>query len=133
MAQRRILVADDESYLTQILFLNLQRRGYQVLVAGDGAAAYALALAHLPDLVISDYQMPILDGLGLCLRLKDTASTAHIPILMLTARGHTLDAADLRRTNIRAVLPKPFSVRELFPKIDLALGAKAAAERKAAG
>jgi DNA-binding response OmpR family regulator len=131
MAQRRILIADDESYVTQILNLNLQRRGYTVFVAGDGAAAYDLAVAHAPDLVISDYQMPILDGLGLCMRLKSNPLTAHVPVLLLTARGHTLTPDDLARTNIRAVLPKPFSIRELFPKIEAALRIDSAEERKA--
>jgi DNA-binding response OmpR family regulator len=133
MAQRRILIADDESYVTQILALNLQRRGFAVAVAGDGQAAYELAMAQVPDLLITDYQMPVIDGLGLCARLKSNPMTAHVPILMLTARGHTLSADELASLNIRVVLPKPFSLRELFPKIERALCAPAAGERKAAG
>lgn len=131
MAQRRILIADDESYVTQILNLNLQRRGYAVFVAGDGGTAFDLAVAQVPDLVISDCQMPVLDGLALCMRLKSNAKTAHVPVLLLTARGHTIEAEDLARTNIRAVVPKPFSIRELFPKIERALRVEAAEERKA--
>lgn len=133
MAQRRILIADDESYVTQILALNLQRRGFAVDVAGDGQAAYELAMAHVPDLLITDYQMPVIDGLGLCARLKSNPMTAHVPVLMLTARGHTLTEDELASTNIRVVLPKPFSLRELFPKIERALCPEAAGERKVAG
>jgi CheY-like chemotaxis protein len=133
MAQFRILVADDEDYLTQILQSNLQRRGYEVAVARDGLAAYELAVKLVPDLVISDYQMPVLDGLALCIRLKETLATAHIPALMLTARGHRLTPEELERTNIRAVLPKPFSIRELIPKIESLLNGQSAAVRKAAG
>jgi CheY-like chemotaxis protein len=131
MAKRRILIADDECYVTQILTLNLQRRGYAVITADDGQAAYDLALAQVPDLVVSDYQMPVLDGLGLCALLKSNPVTAHVPVLMLTARGHMLTPEELARTNIRAVLPKPFSVRDLFPKIEQALHVESAEGRKA--
>lgn len=133
MAQRRILIADDESYVTQILSLNLQRRGFGVAVACDGEAAYELAMAQVPDLVITDYQMPGIDGLGLCSRLKSNPMTAHVPVLMLTARGHTLSDDELASANIRGVVPKPFSLRELFPKIERALCPLSAGERKAAG
>lgn len=131
MPANRILIADDEDYLTQILQSNLERRGYEVIVTRDGSAAYEKAMAHVPDLVISDYQMPVLDGLGLCIRLKETLATAHIPVLLLTARGHQLEPQRLIRTNIRAVLPKPFSVRDLLPKVELLLRENVTAERKA--
>jgi DNA-binding response OmpR family regulator len=121
MAQQRIVIADDETYLTQLLGEKLRQRGFAVFIGNDGAAGFQLAVSHLPDLVISDFQMPVLDGLGMCAQLKSTPETAHIPVLMLTARGHALTPQDLARTNIRAVLSKPFSTRELFPKIDEAL------------
>lgn len=131
MAQQRILIADDESYLTQILSTTLQRRGYETFVANEGLAAYELALANLPNLLICDYQMPLLDGLALCTRLKSTPKTSDIPVLMLTARGHILSSDDLGRTNIRAVLSKPFSTRDLLPKIEEVL--RPACEQRKAG
>jgi DNA-binding response OmpR family regulator len=131
MAQQRILIADDESYLTQILTSTLRRRGYDVSAASDGLAAYEAAAANPPDLLICDYQMPGLNGLNLCVRLKATSETSGIPVLMLTARGHILTDDDLARTNIRAVLPKPFSARDLFPKIEDALRPATREQRKA--
>lgn len=131
MAQQRILIADDESYLTQILSATLRRRGYDVSAANDGGAAYDAAVANPPDLLICDYQMPVLDGLSLCARLKEKPETSGIPVLMLTARGHIMTSDDLARTNIRAVLPKPFSTRDLFPKIEEALRSAACGQRKA--
>ena len=131
MALHRILIADDENYLTQILRSNLERRGYEVAVTADGSAAYEKAISYIPDLVISDYQMPILDGLGLCMRLKETLATAHIPVLMLTARGHRVEPSELAGTNIRAILAKPFSIRDLLPKVEAMLSENIAVERKA--
>lgn len=131
MAKQRILIADDESYLTQILSSTLRRRGYDVTVASDGLTAYEAAVANPPDLLISDYQMPALDGLSLCARLRARSETSRIPVLLLTARGHILSSDDLARTNIRAVLPKPFSTRDLFPKIEEALRPTPCEQRKA--
>lgn len=129
MAQAQIVVADDEVFLTQLVSSNLRRRGYEVFVADNGDAAFKLALKHQPQLVVSDYQMPILDGLKLSMRLKENASTSHIPVLMLTARGHLITPEDLARTNIRALLSKPFSMRELMPKLEAVLPGTAAPER----
>lgn len=131
MAQQRIVIADDESYLTQLVGEKLRRRGYVVFVAHDGQAGFDLAVSHLPDLVISDFQMPVLDGLKMCIRLRAKAETSHIPVLMLTARGHVLTPEELRRANIRGVLPKPFSARDLFAKMDEILRAVAREQRKA--
>jgi CheY-like chemotaxis protein len=71
----------------------------------------------LPDLICSDFQMPLMSGLELAERLKATAETAHIPILMLTARGHRITPTQLAQTNIRTMLAKPFSARELVAKL----------------
>lgn len=131
MARQRILIADDESYLRQILSTTLQQRGYDVSAACDGTVAYDAAVANPPDLLICDYQMPALDGLSLCVRLKATSETSLIPVLMLTARGHILTNDDLVRTNIRAVLSKPFSTRDLLPKIEDALRPAVREQRKA--
>lgn len=131
MASPRILIADDESYLTQLLSSTLQRRGYDVSVAADGSSAWELATANPPDLLICDFQMPVMDGLELCTRLKANSTTSHVPVLMLTARGHILTPQDLARTNIGAVLAKPFSVRDLLPKIEAALGPNGRGQRRA--
>ena len=133
MPQRRILIADDEAYLTQIVTFNLERIGDKVIVADDGEAALRLAMEHVPDLVISDYQMPLLDGLSLSIRLRQEPRTAHIPVLMLTGRGHLIAPADMARTNIRMLLPKPFSSRELMTKLEEILGSTASGGIRQAG
>jgi len=113
----RILGADDERYITTTVSLKLRQAGAAVLVASDGAQAFDLALANLPDLICSGYQMPFLDGLQLAERLKNTPRTAHIPVLMLTSRGHRITPTQLIHSNIRALLGKPFSTRELVAKL----------------
>ena len=72
--------------------------------------------------MVTDYQMPGGNGLELCTRLRSTPETADIPALMLTARGYKLPQSDLERTNIRALLSKPFSPRQLLAVIQEHLG-----------
>jgi CheY-like chemotaxis protein len=122
MHKRRILVVDDEMYVTQILAFNLRRAGDEVLTADDGEQALGLAEEHLPDLIIADYQMPRLDGLGMCIRLRQDPRTANIPILMLTARKHRLNPEDLARAGVQFVLAKPFSARELMARVEELIG-----------
>jgi DNA-binding response OmpR family regulator len=112
-----ILVADDERYITTTIALKLRQAGGTVITACDGREAFELACNHVPDLICTDFQMPLMTGLELALRLKAIEQTAHIPILMLTARGHRITPSELARTNIRTLLAKPFSTRELLAKL----------------
>jgi CheY-like chemotaxis protein len=125
MTGRTILIADDEAYLTQILSFNIQKTGAKVIVARNGQESCALAEKHHPDLIVSDYQMPIMDGLAACIALKANPATAAIPVIMLTARGHKLSADELVKTNIRSLLAKPFSARDLITKIQEILASAA--------
>jgi len=118
MTGRTILLADDEAYLTQVLAFNIQKTGANVLVARNGQESCALAEKHHPDLIVSDYQMPIMNGLAACIALKANPSTATIPVIMLTARGHKLLAEELAKTNIRSLMAKPFSAKDLIAKIE---------------
>ncbi|HVP72794.1 MAG TPA: response regulator [Phycisphaerales bacterium] len=108
---QRILVVDDEAHILQVLSLKLRNAGYEVLTAVDGEEALEYATRQTIDVVISDYQMPYMTGLDLCRALARNPATANVPVLLLTARGHTLDPEDLTLRNIRDVLSKPFSPR----------------------
>lgn len=112
-----ILLVDDESHILHVVDLKLTNAGYRILTAEDGEEGLAAAIEHRPDLVISDYQMPFMTGLELCVALKQHEVTAGIPALMLTARGSGLEDDDLEQTNIAAVLSKPFSPREILAKV----------------
>jgi two-component system alkaline phosphatase synthesis response regulator PhoP len=118
MAGRTILIADDEPHLVHILAYNLTRAGAVVEIATNGQECVEIALRIRPDLIVSDYQMPVLDGLQASIQLRSNLATTHIPILMLTSRGHRLTPAELALTNIRAVMAKPFSIRQLLKSIE---------------
>lgn len=118
----RILVVDDEAHILQVLSLKLRNAGYEVITAVDGEEAFEYASKQNPDLVITDFQMPYMTGLELCRALAGQASTAKIPVLMLTARGHALEAEDLELGNIKDVLSKPFSPRAVVEQIQRLLG-----------
>ena len=114
MSSPMILLADDEAHITCVVAQKLRSAGFAVATARDGEEAFELACRVKPSLIITDLQMPRLSGLELALRLKQTPATAQTPLLMLTARGYILEQDSLARTNIRQVLTKPFSSREVL-------------------
>jgi CheY-like chemotaxis protein len=126
-AMKKVLVVDDEAHIVHVVSMKLRNAGYEVITAADGEEAFDTAVAQKPDMIITDLQMPVMSGLDLCVKLKITAETASIPALMLTARGFSLNASDLARTNIAGVLSKPFSPREILGKVqELLEGGRAA-------
>src|SRR5947209_19316641 len=94
MNEKKILVADDETHILSVVSLKLRNAGYNVLTARDGQEALDIATLEQPNLLITDYHMPMLSGLELCKRLKQNEATAKIPAIMLTARGYNLDPED---------------------------------------
>jgi len=111
-----ILVVDDESHIVHVVTLKLRNAGYHVLTAADGEEGLAMAEQHQPDLLITDYQMPYMTGLELCLELHKRHSGRPIPALMLTARGLSLASEYTEQANIVGLLSKPFSPREVLNK-----------------
>jgi CheY-like chemotaxis protein len=118
MSQKTIIIADDEAFLTQLLSHNLKKTGAAVVVVRNGLELCSQAESKRPDLIITDYQMPVMDGLTACKRLKANPATADIPVLMLTGRGHRMSREELAETNVRVLLPKPCSMREVMARID---------------
>jgi two-component system, OmpR family, alkaline phosphatase synthesis response regulator PhoP len=116
MKDRKVLVCDDESHVTNILSFKLQSAGARVTVACDGEEAFAMACEQVPDLIITDFEMPHLSGYEMAVKLRRNAATANIPLVMLTARGHRLSPQELAETNIRHLAAKPFSARDLVTK-----------------
>ncbi|MGA3065301.1 MAG: response regulator [Tepidisphaeraceae bacterium] len=127
MASKKILVADDESHILNVVSLKLRNAGFEVITASDGQEALELAQSERPDLLITDYHMPQLSGLELCQRLKQDPATAKIPTIMLTARGYQLDTQDTEQNGILRMLSKPFSPRHLLSTVNEVLAAAAAA------
>lgn len=127
-----VLLADDEPHITHVVSSKLRGAGMRVIVADDGEQALELALEHRPDIIVTDLQMPYLSGIELAHRLALHERTAAIPLIMLTARGYVLNASEIEDTNIRHMMSKPFSARELL-KLVLSLAANPdAAQRESA-
>ena len=90
-AVRRILVADDDADIVDLLRMNLVAGGYEVETAGDGQEAWDKALASPPDLVVLDVMMPKMDGLEVLAKLRAEPRTRDVPVVMLTARTSDTD------------------------------------------
>ncbi len=121
MRGKTILLVDDESHITQLLTFRLQQQGAIVHVGDDGAHGFELALELRPDLIVSDLQMPVLNGYDMCVKLAAEPHAKDIPVIMLTARGHKLSDEELAKTNIKRLMSKPFSARELITAAELIL------------
>ncbi len=128
MSEKTILVADDESHILNVVSLKLRNAGFKVITASDGQEALDMALAELPDLLITDYHMPQLSGLELCRRLKQDVKTQGIPKIMLTARGYHLEPQDTEESGILKMLSKPFSPRQLLATVNEVLEGKGQAD-----
>ena len=116
--EKKVIVADDETHILQVVSMKLQNAGYDVLTAVDGEEALELCTSEEPDLLITDYQMPVMTGLELCKQLRASETTRDIPTIMLTARGFDIDPGQMEEAGIATVLAKPFSPRELLGKVD---------------
>ncbi len=128
MLGKKVLVADDETHITHVVSLKFRKAGFDVVTAQDGEEAYELVLQEMPDLVITDLQMPFMSGIELSVRLRENPETAGIPVIMLTARGLALAQDDLAKTNIKSVMSKPFSPKQVLERAVSLLGAPEGAE-----
>ena len=116
---KRVLLCDDEIHILRAAEFKLQRGGHDVRTAGDGQEAWELIGQWMPDILVTDCQMPRLDGLGLVQLIRETPATCHLPVLMLTARGFELDFEELAaKWNVLALITKPFSPRELLETVN---------------
>lgn len=113
----KVLLAEDDTSLTELLTYNLEQEGFEVLHAADGEEAMALAQEHLPDIAILDWMIPYLSGIEICRRLRRAPETANLPIIMLTARSEESDRIRGLDTGADDYITKPFSPRELIARI----------------
>ena len=112
--QKRILAVDDEPGIARLIKVNLERAGYRVETAGDGAEAFDLIQENKYDLIISDVMMPKMDGMELLQKIRTTPSLAHLPVIMLTAKSQDADVTQGYAAGTDMYLTKPFSPPELL-------------------
>jgi len=113
-----ILVADDEKNIVQLARLYLNKEGYEVEAAYDGAQALEKARSVRPDLIVLDIMMPEMDGLAVC---KELRKTSNVPIIILTARGDDVDRIVGLELGADDYVTKPFNPRELVARVKAVL------------
>ena len=114
----RILVADDEPKILMFIRANLAARGYEVHVAQDGLEAVEVAARVIPDVIVLDVNMPGMDGIEACRRIREWSS---VPIIMLSVRGDEVDKVRALDQGADDYVTKPFGIEELLARIRVAL------------
>jgi len=110
---KKILVADDEESITELVAFALELEGYQVIQAPDGPEALRLAREEHPDLAMVDVMMPGLDGREVSRRIKEDPTTSNIPVLLFSAAPNP----DLSEAKADGFMPKPFDINQLVDTV----------------
>jgi two-component system alkaline phosphatase synthesis response regulator PhoP len=118
MTGKRVLVVDDEVHIVHVVAIKLRNNGYEVISADNGEEAYELACKEKPDIIVTDYQMPVMTGLELVEKLRQYEETKDIPVIMLTARSFAIPKEQQEELRISDCLSKPFSPKELLGNIE---------------
>ena len=118
MADKTVLVVDDEIHIVHVVAIKLRNNGYEVISADNGAEALELALRDKPDIIVTDFQMPIMTGLELVANLRKHEETKDTPVIMLTARSFAISQEQQDELQISGCLSKPFSPKELLGNIE---------------
>jgi two-component system phosphate regulon response regulator PhoB len=126
--RKRILVVDDERELVELIGMNLQRNGYEVMATYDSPTGLDMARKQKPDLVILDIMMPELSGRDVMVTLKGNQETASIPILLLTAKAEETDIIVGLAMGADDYVTKPFSMKVLMARVAAVLRRKASTE-----
>jgi two-component system response regulator MprA len=116
-AGQHVLVVDDEAAIVDFVRLGMRYEGYRVSAATDGRSGLEMAQQLVPDVIILDVMLPDLDGLQVCQRIRAQPATAHIPILMLTAKDEVRDRVSGLESGADDYLTKPFSFEELLARV----------------
>lgn len=117
MGKGTILVIDDEKDLLELVRYNLEKEQFDVILARNGEEGLQIARKHRPDVIILDIMMPGMDGLEVCRRLRGEDRTAHVPLIMLTARAAESDRVVGLEMGADDYVTKPFSPRELVARV----------------
>ena len=117
MSKTRVLIVEDDRSLADVLAYNLKQNGFEVTVSHDGRDGLTRARLDLPDIVILDVMLPVLDGHEVCRCLRAEAATQHTRILMLTAKSEESDQLIGFALGADDYVTKPFSVKVLLQRI----------------
>lgn len=116
--QRRVLVVEDNAAMGNVIRFNLQAAGLDAELARNGAEAWEILAESQFDLIVTDYQMPIMDGRSLCLKLRESDRFRGVPIILLTAKEMELNTWEtIDELGLVCICPKPFSPSELTERV----------------
>jgi two-component system, OmpR family, alkaline phosphatase synthesis response regulator PhoP len=123
---KKVLLCDDEIHIVRAAEIKLARSGYEVRIAHDGEEAWEWIQRDPPDVLVTDVQMPRVDGFELTRRVRSNPATKDLPIIMLTAKSFELTSREIvEQFGVIHVMAKPFSPRELARLVDELLGVAA--------
>ncbi len=127
MTARKILVADNEIHIVQVVAIKFRNNGFEVITSDNAREAFELACRQKPDVIVTDLQMSGTSSLELIENLRKHPATADIPVVLLTARDFTVEDQQISDLKISVCLPKPFSPRELLQTVNEVLKQRATA------
>ena len=131
MSQQTILIIEDERALVEVLTYNFRKEGFDVHSATDGQDGLRRAQTTLPDLIVLDLMLPVIEGLEVCRVLKSGVRTRDIPLLMLTARSEEVDEIVGFQMGADDYVTKPFKIKPLIQRIKALLRRKKTATSEA--
>ena len=117
MAKEKILIIEDDRHISRLVKYNVEKAGYQAVVAGDGEEGLELLRQQLPDLIILDIMLPKKDGFEVCRLIRQDEKLKAVPVIMLTAKGEEVDRVVGLELGADDYVVKPFSPRELVLRI----------------
>jgi DNA-binding response OmpR family regulator len=117
----RVLVVDDDPVILELLRINFEIEGFEVLLATDGEEGLAKARDETPDVVLCDIMMPRLDGIELVTRLRDDPRTAHLPVVLLSAKAQKVEVDRGLAAGAEDYVTKPFDPLELLDRVNAVL------------
>ena len=114
---KKILIAEDERDIRDLIAFTLRFAGYEVLTANNGEEAVAMTQKELPDLVLTDVRMPKMTGYEACKQIKADPLTQHIPVVFLSAKGQEAEVQSGLAAGADEYLLKPFAPDQLTRKV----------------
>jgi two-component system alkaline phosphatase synthesis response regulator PhoP len=117
----KILIAEDERDIRDLITFTLRFAGYEVIAASNGEEAVTLALQEIPDLIITDVRMPRMNGYEACEKIKAEEKTKHIPVIFLSAKGQEAEIQTGMNVGADEYLLKPFAPDQLTSRIQAVL------------
>lgn len=121
MSKKKVLVVDDEENIVELIRMNLESSGYEVIDAYTGMEAITKTNSLIPDLILLDLMLPDIDGLQLCQMLRLNEQTKDIPIIMITAKSEESDKVKGLYMGADDYITKPFGIRELEARVKTVL------------